>query len=167
MKRTLASKIRKAIFLIFSETNLPLINTNASSSEISRWKQKEEVSNCYKCLFEKIDNKENSLLILTRIISKVLHKNSSTVEMAFVIVICMGILDPKNGKLKFFIKDNETKNKILLSRLYNLFVLTINNIFYYLILFNFFLRIKLIMKSLWNLNKSENASGNFFRHKLA
>ena len=116
----MASKTREAIFSIFGETNLPPINTNASSSEISRWKQKEKVSNCYKRLFEKIDNKENSPLVLTRIIGKVLHKNSSTVETAFVVV-------------------------------YNLFILTINNIFYYLILFNFFLRIKLITKSPWNL----------------
>jgi len=110
----LASKTREAIFSIFGETNLPPINTNASSSEISRWKQKEEVSNCYKCLFEKIDNKENSPLVLTRIISKVLHKNSSTVKTAFVVVICMGILDPKNGKLKFSSKTMKQKIKYYL-----------------------------------------------------
>jgi len=110
----LASKTREAIFSIFGETNLPLINTNASSSEISRWKQKEEVSNCYKCLFEKIDNKENSPLVLTRIIGKVLHKNSSTVETAFMVVICMGILDPKNGKLKFSSKTMKQKIKYYL-----------------------------------------------------
>jgi len=110
----LASKTREAIFSIFGETNLPLINTNASSSEISRWKQKEEVSNCYKRLFEKIDNKENSPLVLTRIIGKVLHKNSSTVETAFVVIICMGILDPKNGKLKFSSKTMKQKIKYYL-----------------------------------------------------
>ena len=110
----MASKTRKAIFSIFGEKNLPPINTNASSSEISRWKQKEEVSNYYKRLFEKIDNKENSPLVLTRIISKVLHKNSSTVEMAFVVVICMGILDPKNGKLKFSSKTMKQKIKYYL-----------------------------------------------------
>jgi len=110
----LASKTREAIFLIFGEMNLPPINTNASSSEISRWKQKEEVSNCYKRLFEKIDNKENSPLVLTRIIGKVLHKNSSTVETAFVVVICMGILDLKNGKLKFSSKTMKQKIKYYL-----------------------------------------------------
>ena len=110
----MASKTREAIFLIFSETNLPPINTNASSSEISRWKQKEEVSNYYKRLFEKIDNKENSPLVLTRIISKVLHKNSLTVETAFVVVICMSIFDPKNGKLKFSSKTMKQKIKYYL-----------------------------------------------------
>ena len=110
----MASKTREAIFSIFGETNLSLINTNASSSEISRWKQKEEVLNCYKCLFEKIDNKENLPLVLTQIIGKVLHKNSSTVEMAFVVVICMGILDPKNGKLKFSLKTMKQKIKYYL-----------------------------------------------------
>jgi len=110
----LASKTREAIFSTFGETNLPSINTNASSSEISRWKQKEEVSHCYKRLFEKIDNKENSPLVLTRIIGKVLHKKSSTVETAFVVVICMGILDPKNGKLKFSSKTMKQKIKYYL-----------------------------------------------------
>ena len=110
----MASKTREAIFLIFGEMNLPPINTNASSSEISRWKQKEEVSNCYKRLFEKIDNKENLPLVLTRIIGKVLHKNSSTVETAFVVIICMGILDPKNGKLKFSSKTMKQKIKYYL-----------------------------------------------------
>ena len=114
LRETLALKTRETIFLIFGETNLPLINTNASSSEISRWKQKEEVSNCYKRLFEKIDNKENSPLVLTRIIGKVLHKNSSTVETAFMVVICMGILDPKNGKLKFSSKTMKQKIKYYL-----------------------------------------------------
>jgi len=51
----LASKTRESIFATFGETNLPLINTNASSLEISKWKKKMEVSNCYKRLFEKID----------------------------------------------------------------------------------------------------------------
>ena len=110
----MASKTREAIFLTFGETNLPPINTNASSSEISRWKQKEEVLNYYKCLFKKIDNKENSPLVLTQIISKVLHKNSSIVEMAFVVVICMGILDLKNGKLKFSSKIIKQKIKYYL-----------------------------------------------------
>ena len=114
LRETLALKTRETIFLIFGETNLPLINTNASSSEILRWKQKEEVLNCYKCLFEKIDNKENLPLVLTRIISKVLHKNSSTVKTAFVVVICMSILDLKNGKLKFSSKTMKQKIKYYL-----------------------------------------------------
>jgi len=65
LRGTLASKTREAIFALFGETALPLINTNASSLEISKWKRKKEVSSCYKRLFERIDSKENSPLILT------------------------------------------------------------------------------------------------------
>lgn len=106
---TLASKTREAIFATFGENNLPPINTNASSSEIARWKEKEEVANSFKRLFDKMDEKENSPLVLTRIVGKVLNKKSSPIEMAFVVVICMGILDPNNGKLKFSSKTMKQK----------------------------------------------------------
>jgi hypothetical protein len=109
----LASKTREAIFAIFGEANLPPINTNASSSEISKWKKK-EVSNCYKRLFERIDNKENSPLVLTRIIGKVLNKKSSNVEKAFVVVICMSILNPKDSKLKLSTKTMKRRVKYYL-----------------------------------------------------
>jgi len=65
LRGTLASKTREAIFALFGETALPPINTNASSLEISKWKRKKEVSSCYKRLFERIDSKEDSPLILT------------------------------------------------------------------------------------------------------
>ena len=121
LRGTLASKTREAIFALFGETALPPINTNASSLEISKWKRKKEVSSCYKRLFERIDSKEDSPLILTRIIDKVLNKKSSSVEMAFVVIICLAILDPKNGKLKLSTKTMKHKVKYYLVG-FNLFV---------------------------------------------
>ena len=76
--------------------------------------EKKEVSNCYKRLFERIDNKENSPLVLTRIIGKVLNKKSSNVEKAFVVVICMSILNPKDSKLKLSTKTMKRRVKYYL-----------------------------------------------------
>ena len=100
----MASKTREAIFATFGEANLPSINSNASSKEITRWKRKPEVSKCYKFLFEKIDTRENSELAITYIIKKVLNKKSSKVEMAFVIAICVSIFNPKDGKFRLTTK---------------------------------------------------------------
>lgn len=101
LRGTLASKTRDSIFAVFGEKNLPPINSNAKPLEISNWKKSLEVSNCYEMLFKKIDDNEKSPLVLTRIIQKVLRtKEYSNVQMAFVIVICLSILNPKYGKLK-------------------------------------------------------------------
>jgi len=53
----------------FGEKNLPPINTNAQPSDILKWKRKPEVATCYKDLFEKMDNNEDSLLTLTQILA--------------------------------------------------------------------------------------------------
>jgi hypothetical protein len=92
----LASKTRDTIFTVFGEKNLPPINTNSKPSEITEWKAKPEVKTCYQELFTQMDDK----LVLTRIAQKVLKKNYSKVEMAFVVAICVTILNPKIGKLK-------------------------------------------------------------------
>jgi hypothetical protein len=112
---TLASKARDALFAVFGEANLPSINTNASSTEISRWKKKPEISNCYKRLFERIDdNKEDSPWVLTQIAKRVLNNKSSRVEMAFVVAICVSILNPKDSKLTLTTKKMKSKVKYYL-----------------------------------------------------
>ena len=39
------------------------------TSDILKWKRKPEVATCYKDLFEKMDNNEDSLLTLTQILA--------------------------------------------------------------------------------------------------
>lgn len=106
------------MFTTFGEKNLPPINTNAQPSEILKWKRKPEVANCYKNLFEKMDNNEDSPLTLTRIIQRVFKKDYSDVEMAFVVVICVSILNPKYGKLKLATKTMKRKIKSYLVSLH-------------------------------------------------
>ena len=111
MRGTLASRTREAIFGLFGEIDLPPINTNAKPSDISAWKQLPQVSTCYKKLFEKVDSiEDDSPLTITRIIKKVLGKNGSNAQMAFVVVVCINILNPDHGKLK--LSTSTMKNRI-------------------------------------------------------
>ena len=54
------------MFATYGESNLPTIKTNASSTEISNWKRRPEVKDCYENLFKEMNsNDENSPLIIT------------------------------------------------------------------------------------------------------
>ena len=127
LRGTLTSKTREAIFSIFGEENLPSINTNASPSEIAKWKKTSKVSTCYKKLFKKINDNDNSPLVLTCIIWKVSNKKKiSNVEMAFVCVICVSVLNPKYSKLKLSTKTMKRKIRYFLVSFIILFYLKLN-----------------------------------------
>ena len=70
------------------------------------------------------------MLVLIRIISKVLSKGYSNVEIAFVVAICVNILNPKYGKLKLNSKPMKRKVKYYLVSFIT-FVLKINNDIFY------------------------------------
>lgn len=142
----MAAKTRNALFSTFGEATLPPINTNASPVEISEWKKMPEVANCFKKLFEKSSNEKEEELVLARIIKKVFRKKCSNVEMAFVIVICKHILNPKYPKLKLGSKTIKREVRIYLVSFITFLLKISNDIFYLLILF-IFLRKNLIMKS--------------------
>lgn len=89
---------------------MPPINTNASPIEISEWKKKPEVENCYKKLFINSNNKEEEPLILTRIVQRVFKKKCSTNEMSFVVAVCSYVLNPKYQNLK--LKEKTIKRKV-------------------------------------------------------
>jgi len=112
LRGSLATKIREAIFATYGEVNLPLIKSNASPSEIAKWKNMPEVSKCYEKLFKKIDdNEENSPLIITHIVKKAfLGKNYSNAEFAYAIAICKIMLNPKHDTLQM--KESIIKNKV-------------------------------------------------------
>ena len=120
LRGTIAAKTRSVIFVVFGENNLPTINTNASPSEIAKWKRKPEVSACFKRLFEKMDENERSPTILALIIERVLGKNFTNVEAAFVVVVGISILDPKYSKLKLSEKSMKERVKYYLVCFINL-----------------------------------------------
>lgn len=106
----ISSKTRETIFGFFGAIKLPQINTNAKPIDIANWKKNPEVANCFENLFKKIDENEDSPLLLTYIIERVLDNNYTNIEMAYVVVISISLLSPNCQKLK--LSSNEMKNKI-------------------------------------------------------
>ena len=112
LRGTLASKTRESLFSTFGESSLPSIKTNAGPSEISIWKRKPEVKNCFDNLFEKVKvDDDMSPSNITQIIEKVFsEKKYSKVEMAYVVAICTTMLDPNNDELQ--LKEEVMKRKV-------------------------------------------------------
>lgn len=101
MRGSLATKIKEAVFATYGEVNLPLINSNASPSEITNWKKRPEVSKCYEKLFKHMNNNNDSPLVITRILEKAfLGKEYSNSEFAYAIAICKILLNPKHDVLQ-------------------------------------------------------------------
>jgi len=107
----LATKIREAIFATFGEVNLPLINSNASPSEITKWKKRPEVLKCFESLFKNMDGNEDSPLVITHIVERAfLGKEYSDPEFAYAIAICKTMLNPKHDALQM--KEAILKSKV-------------------------------------------------------
>jgi hypothetical protein len=107
----LATKIREAIFVTYGEVNLPLINSNASPSEIASWKKRPKVLKCFENLFKKVDDNEESPLVITRIVEKAfLKKEYSDPEFAYAIAICKTMLNLKYNVVQM--KETILKSKV-------------------------------------------------------
>jgi hypothetical protein len=107
----LATKTRDAIFAVFGEQQLPPIKTNSSPSEIAKWKNSEEVAECYKKLFKKMTDEEDSPRTISRIIEKVfVGKEYSDVEFSYVVAVCKTVLNPKHNSLQ--LKESTMKSKV-------------------------------------------------------
>ncbi|RHZ84907.1 hypothetical protein Glove_74g66 [Diversispora epigaea] len=72
---TLCARVKTAIFENFSNM-LPPISNVAKASEIAAWKKKLAVSNCFRKLFEKIEDDENDTY-MTKIIKNVWPKKKN------------------------------------------------------------------------------------------
>ena len=100
LRGSLSLKTRDVIFAIFGKTALLMINTNSSMTEIANWKKRPEVAECYKRLFKKINKRFPTGLL--HIIQKVFldNKNLSNAKLAYVIAICIMMLNPKHDAIK-------------------------------------------------------------------
>ena len=115
----MATKIREAIFATYGEVNLPLINSNASPLEITKWKKRPEVFRCFENLFKNMDDNEGSPLVITRIVEKAfLGKECSNPEFAYAIAICKTILNPKHDVFQMSEKILKSKVKYYLVSLF-------------------------------------------------
>lgn len=107
----MASKTREAIFATFGEINLPSIKSNAGTSEVYAWKRSQNVIECYKKLFEKLNDEPDSPRTITFIVEKVFSgKQYTNAELAFVVAICKTLLDPKHDSLQ--LKEVMMKKKV-------------------------------------------------------
>lgn len=107
----IASRTRSELFKMFGEEQLPQIKTSNSPLEISAWKNRKEVKNCYLSLFKKKNNDDNSIM-LSRIIHKVFPEKEDlpNVQIAYVIAICTTMLNPKNERIQ--LSESEMKRKV-------------------------------------------------------
>lgn len=87
------------MFSVFGEALLDPINTNASSTEITEWKNSIKTAECYRNLFEDMHNEK--VTFMTRILEKIWPKMEVSVELsAFAISICQIMLNPKNETIQ-------------------------------------------------------------------
>ena len=88
----LITKVKEALFITFGEEKLSQINTNASPIEISSWKKSINVKNCYKRLFDQIDD---SSTYISCILEKVWSNSDDAPEihLAYAIGVCTKMLD--------------------------------------------------------------------------
>ena len=76
---------------------MPLINNNATPTEITQWKKKSEINKCYMKIF----NKEKQTSILTQLLEKVFGEDDApTLYIAFVTAIYVILLDPKSQNIQ-------------------------------------------------------------------
>ena len=89
-----------------------MINTNARPEEISEWKRRREVEECYRNLFKKVNpNKDDSPLMLTHIVNKIFPKKDySDAELAYVMAICSTVLNPKSNEI--MCRKDTTKKRV-------------------------------------------------------
>jgi hypothetical protein len=97
---TLTSRAKEAMFSIFGENVLPPIKNNSTPSEILDWKKNQQVAECYKNLFEPI-NDDSDQLVMSRIIEKIFLRGRlpPNVQIAYVIAVCTTMLSSQYEKI--------------------------------------------------------------------
>lgn len=85
------------MFNVFAENKLPVINTNASSNAVLKWKSSEVVADCYKKLFKESPSYMDRILNI--VYGKDLDKRSN-VQIAFAVVLVEYILNPRKERIK-------------------------------------------------------------------
>ncbi|RHZ89903.1 hypothetical protein Glove_9g346 [Diversispora epigaea] len=110
LRGTLCARVKTAIFENFSNM-LPPISNVAKAFEIAAWKKKLAVSNCFRKLFEKIEDDENDTY-MTKIIKNVWpkKKNIPNLQIAWVISISEIFLNPKNEVIKIPVSPERQKD---------------------------------------------------------
>ena len=114
------------MFSVFGEENLEPINTNATSTEITDWKNSPKTAICFSRLLGNVKGYEE-FSYMSRICEKVWPKSKVSAELSvFAIAICKMMLNPKTETIQMNelnMKNKIHKNKVLLQRTLHLFII--------------------------------------------
>ena len=96
---TFASRVRESMFVVYDTDQLPLINSQAPSDEITNWKKSNKVLACY--------NKLSTYM--ERILQRAKQQRSQP-QVVFAKILVKALLNPKISQIK--ISENFMKKKI-------------------------------------------------------
>jgi len=99
---TFASRVRESMFVVYGTDQLPLINSQAPSDEITNWKKSDKVLACYNKLSTYMER------ILQRACGS--KQQRSPPQVVFAKILVKAMLNPKISQIK--ISENFMKKKI-------------------------------------------------------
>jgi hypothetical protein len=92
--------VRSAIWSVFGRERLPRLRSNASAEDIVRWKQSQEVYDCYCALYEQ----DNKGVFWVAIIARTAFSMAAAPTLtnhhcAFTLAVCDIILNPQSKNI--------------------------------------------------------------------
>jgi type III secretory pathway component EscR len=104
LRGTLTTKIKTSIFFVFGNLLEPINNT-ASSVAVRNWKASDKTKECYKMLFEAVEEGSEETY-MARILKKTWpNEDASTENVAYAIAVAQTILNPGYDKVTILDKD--------------------------------------------------------------
>lgn len=86
LRGTLTNKIKASTFFVFGKLLDP-INNKASSDNVRNWKDSKKTKNCYKLLFEEVEEGSEETYI-ARILKKIWPRENASLEnIAYTIAV--------------------------------------------------------------------------------
>lgn len=129
----LTSKIKEAIFHIFSDLKLPTISLNSPPSTISKWKRNPIVKRCYDLLHQPISDVSDvdETTYITKIVKRVFINpiEVTDVQIAYTMCVCDYMLNPETEGIQvteLLIKEKLEESLVSFAILYNLMLLDFN-----------------------------------------
>jgi hypothetical protein len=92
LRGSLTSTIKKSLFQVFGERDLPRINANAKHAEVMEWKKCTQVRECYEKLFRLYSD---GVTYMDKILRNTWNERVPKVHVAYAIGVCEVFLNPK------------------------------------------------------------------------
>ena len=98
LKGSLTSAIKKSLFQVFGERDLPRINANAKHAEVLEWKKCTQVRECYEKLFRLYSDGSDGAdgaTYMDKILRNTWNERVPKVHVAYAVGVCEVFLNPK------------------------------------------------------------------------